>query len=567
MKWLNFSFNRFAPGKTGSGDGQAAPKSKNAQEFDELFDSVLSMTGLKLTGARLQQILKDADTGDCSGQAALIDVIQEAEPVIGAHLESRKRAALAVPWRIEGGSDKDRADITRNLEHIGFQKLRKHALDGIAHGYAAAALLWAPGGSEITGWEEIHATRIIFDGAGNPGLITLTGDKSLADWHPNQYLTHIHKSKPGLPCRGSLLRTLIWMYFFKFYGIRDYARYIERFGIPFVLAKLSDADFADNTKTARIISAMRAMGSSGVGVVTKATDIEPQAVSAGGKAEFFNWFEYIDDTYALTILGQLASTKESNGMSNGDLQSGVKDDLTASDCELLEETLNNSIIQPMDIFRNGRKTGLYLVLDSKPAEDLLGKATLVTTLADSGYRAKRKWVEETFEIPLEEIDSTGTAAVSPTTEKLPNKKSLETAQKSPQTPNPSNDAQKTGIALSDAPATAEKAKLPLDVIAREEIVSQLTENTLRQLFVNSDVMTEFFTPLQAEIRNSFAGLDPDDPELVAKFTALTDGFFQQYPSMYEAFDSSKLEAALSGAMLAANINGYQSAKNLMKGAK
>ncbi len=560
MNWLTNVYHRFAPMKSPeSSGGKTAPKSTSAQEFDELFESWNSLTGVKLTGTRIQSILKDADAGNCSDQAALIEVIQEAEPIIGGHLDTRKRAALAVPWRIEGGSQKDRDDLTRMFERIKIQKLRRHLLDAIAQGYACAGLIWKPGGGEITGWTEVHPTNILFDGGSNAGLLTRSGEKALAVWHPNQFLMHIHKAKPGLPCRGALLRTLIWSYFFKFYGVRDYARFIERFGMPFIVAKLSDDDFSNDEKTARIINAIRALGSSGVAAVTKATDLENQAVAAGGKAEFFNWFKYLDDVFALVILGQIASSKEANGMSNGDLQSDVKDDLTASDSEMMEESFNTGLVQPLDRFRNGRETGLHIIFASEPAEDLQDKADLVTKLAGAGYKAKRDWVEKVFEIPLQEEKE-------PEVDK-DKSQTLKTREKSPKSPDPSDDPDKALNALSDADVANPGPNMANALIAKEELIAQLTENTLRELFVNSDTMTEFYFPLTAAIRSSFKEVDPNDPELVEKFVAATDGFFEKYPSLYEEFDSSGLEKAVSGAMLAANVNGYTNAKNLTKGSK
>jgi phage gp29-like protein len=517
-------FNRFAAKKDdGPADGRGAPKSQSAQEFDELFNAWCSMTGVKLTGKKLQQTLRDADEGNCSDQAALIDVMQEVEPVIGSHLDTRKRAALAKPWRLEGGSEKDRKEITTNLESIGFQHLRRNSLDALAHGYNASALLWAPGGAKLTGWKEVHATNVLFDLGGNPGLVTRSGDKSLSEWHPNQFMFHIHKTKPGLPCRGSIVRSLAWNYFFKFYSIRDYARYIERFGIPFTLAKLNEADFADGAKTTRIINALRSLGTNGVAAVTKATDIETPDVAGGGKAEFFNWFQYNDDIYALVILGQIASSKEANGMSNGDLQSGVKDDLTVSDCEQEEETYNNSIIKPMDRFRNGRETGIKIVIDSSPPEDMQAKALLVTTLADGGYRAKREWVEKTFDIPLEDKDDTPADTTKPT------------------------DRHETVKALSDASNT---------IAESEDVTATLTENTLRELFSDNEAFSEFHKPLTAAVRDSFGKLDPDDPELEKKFIAAADVFFEKYPALYEEINTDRIEKAVSGAMLASKLNGY-----------
>ena len=553
-------FSKSRKKKSSSG----APKETSHGEFDELFDNWISMTGTKITGQKLQQILMNADDGYCSEQAALIDVIQEVEPVIGSHLGTRKRAALAKPWHLEGGSEKDRTEIARNLESIGFQHLRRNSLDALAHGYNASALLWAPGGAKLTGWKEVHATNVLFDRAGNSGLITLEGDKALSEWHPNQFMMHIHKTKPGIPCRGSIVRALVWYYFFKFYAIRDYARYLERFGMPFTLAKLSEADFQDDEKTSKIMAHLRSLGSNGVAVVTKATDFEHLSVP-GGKAEYFDWFGYADNVYALTILGQIASSKEANGMSNGDLQSGVKDDLTVADCEAEEETYNNSIIKPLDRFRNGRETGIKMVIDSAPPEDMVQKYKAYKARYDTMGVAVRAGIltasEDLEEAVREELKlPVMTTSVKEYWNKNKGVKSPITLKDVPIKDDQENEDNKDAnqvTALSDASGGVKDKNFD----TTDKVISELTENTLRDLFSNGGTLEEFFEPLRAAIRKAFAGIDPDDPELEKKFTAAADEFFKEYPALYEEINTEAIEKAVSGSILASNINGYENRRN------
>jgi phage gp29-like protein len=384
------------------------PRSNDSLEFENYLNSWISHTKTKVTAPFISNLLSGADEGQPREQAALFQTMLEKEPVIAAHIQTRVLSALACEWNIlakktDGDSIQKAEEVKRILQDADFYDLLKHLLDAIGSGYSGSAIIWGEGGSRIEHFQHVHPANWIFDLHGNPALIGEDGkERALCEYHPNQFVFHTQKMKPGLPCRGGLLRTLVWLYFFKHYALRDRARYLERFGIPFVMAKVRRDDFDDDGIRSNILSSLAKMGNDGVGLVTDGAELQILNQNAQGGGEHFqNWCEYIDDIFALTILGQVASSKSSSGFSKGQIQENVRCDLIESDSRNLMETVNKQIIRPLERFKFGTEGLLKFNLDFDPKKNLKEKAEIIKILSDSGFRIKRNYIEKTFGLPLE----------------------------------------------------------------------------------------------------------------------------------------------------------------------
>ena len=369
-------------------------------EFDEFICSWNRIGSPKLTAGLIRRATEDADAGSASDQAMLYRSMIEKEPAIAAHLHTRILSVLSCDWSVHG-KDPDRAkEVSTILARAGIQSLMRHLLDALAFGYAGAAILWDEGGGGIRTFRKICAPNWVFDRAGNPALLTLTGKpKPLAAYHPNQFVLHTHKLQAG-PCQqGGLLRPLLWLYFFKHYAMRDRARYLEKFGIPFLIAKIREDDFENESVRASILASLAKVGADGAGVITRDSDLQILS-SASGSTDYQHWLDYIDKLSALLILGQTASSSEAMGFSRGQIQENVRRDILEADCRALMETVNRQIIAPLEHFRYGTEDTLEFVLDYSMPENLTEKAEIIKKLADSGFRADPVWIENTFGIQL-----------------------------------------------------------------------------------------------------------------------------------------------------------------------
>lgn len=164
------------------------------RDDDDLLSSTLSllthMTELKLDARRVARIIQDADSGDPREQAELFATLQEKEPIIGAHLQTRRLAVMGCPLHIDSKKHpKEAEDIQGMLQKAGVRKAVSAMLDAIGTGYAGVAVDWAPGGAKVNGFSPISPNAFVFDAAGNPALYSITGSpKPLADDPPGQIL-------------------------------------------------------------------------------------------------------------------------------------------------------------------------------------------------------------------------------------------------------------------------------------------------------------------------------------------------------------------------------------------
>lgn len=187
----------------------------------------------KLTAGLSGACSPQANEGAPSELAALYRNLLEKEPTVTAHMATRILAVLACDWTIQGTDARRTAEVRAILEKAGLHALMRHLLD------ALGARLLRRGnhlGRRRRGHLRIQESRslqLAVDLSGNPALMTVSGKiRSLAEYHPNQFVLHSHKLQSGISSRGGLLRPLVWLYFFKHYAMRDRARYLEKFGIP-----------------------------------------------------------------------------------------------------------------------------------------------------------------------------------------------------------------------------------------------------------------------------------------------------------------------------------------------
>lgn len=371
-------------------------------DFEEFIGDWGTECSTALTVKSIGSLLRDADQGSPAGLAALYRRMLESEPAVAAHLQTRVLAVLACDWSVTGDDPERAAEAGEILRRAGLHSLLRHLLDALAFGYSGAAILWGEGGGNILGFKHIDPLNWVFDLAGNPALVTLEGrEKSLAEYHENQFVFHTHSLRTANPARGGLLRPLVWLYFFKHYAMRDRARYLERFGIPFIAAKVRNEDFESENVRDELMRSLAKLGSDGVGLLNEGSEMQIVSASGGAQSDYQTWLEYLDSLCALLLLGQTATSGDASGISRGQIQENVRRDLVEADCRALMETVETKILAPLERFRWGTAGTLRFKLDFASPENLVEKAEIVQRLAAAGLSVSREWARQAFGIELE----------------------------------------------------------------------------------------------------------------------------------------------------------------------
>lgn len=214
----------------------------------------------------------------------------------------------------------------------------------------------------------------------------------------NRFVFHQFRRKAD-PARAGKIRVLAWLHCFQNWPIKDLFSFIERFGMPFVIAKV-DQNTWDNERQA-LHSLIRNFGPNGGGVFTKATELQLlNASNTGSDNVYFRALEFTHNAIYTLLVGQLASSGDSSGMSNGDAQSAVRQDILESDARAVESTVRAQIAAPWTAFHFNGAAVPRLHFKVEPTEDLAGFATVINTLSQAGFKADEAELSERFGLKL-----------------------------------------------------------------------------------------------------------------------------------------------------------------------
>lgn len=390
---------KFSRKESESGKTAALRRCPAESEFDEFTSTWSRYSGIPLNLCSIRRIFRDADDGAPGDLAGLFSRLQEYDPNIGAHLQTRFLSVLACDWYIEGDDPVRVREAEQIFTHAGIRGLLYHLLGAIVHGYAGAAVIWGEGGGTIRSFRLINPVNFVFDKIGNPALLTCDGrERPLAEYHEDQFV-FVRSEAP-------LLRPLVWLFFFKYYAMRDRARYLERFGIPFIAARIRNEDFESEAIRNELLRSLATLGSDGVGLLNEGAEMQIMNAGGSASADYQSWLDYLDNLSTRLILGQTATSSSGTGFSSGAIQEHVRRDLMEADCRMLMEHVQRSILEPLERFKWGTEGTLHFKLDfSGDALDLMEKAQIVEKLSSAGIRIAPEWIEKTFNVRLDQTST------------------------------------------------------------------------------------------------------------------------------------------------------------------
>lgn len=381
-----------------------APRPGMAVLWEDSDRGYLSTTGRALTPERVDAIMQAADGGDTAQMCALAERIDDLSLAIGAALDTRRAAVAATPWKLVPGNESSRAErIAVEAEemlratHPGNELLTYQQMvqlelgSALLPGFAAPEIVWSRGGTEILGFNSVPAKHFTFVGSRTPRLVT-TDHPSGLELEPGKFVLHWHRAKGGSPVRGGLIRACAWMRCFESLNMKDALRFAERYGMPFLVARVDENSWKNERTVLRRV--VRNFGPDGGAVLSRNTELDLlQAANNDGEI-YFRLLEYLDRAAEKLILGQTGTSGE-GGWSNNGAQHLVRMDIRDSDCSQIGETVYARILRPWTSWNHGPDAPPpRMEYDVEEAKDAQAEATVVKTLNEAGWELEAEQVEQ-----------------------------------------------------------------------------------------------------------------------------------------------------------------------------
>ncbi len=374
--------------------GTRIPTEGSVLQFEQSDRSRYRQAG-EYTPSHIGRLLDAANEGDIEQLAVAAREIQERNWEVILAMQVRKCALTGLEWTTSPGDGRETSktaaeQFANELRSCGadgvfgsFHCLLNTLMDAVVSPLAAAEIVWGPGG-RLEGFRPIGAWHFTYRDSLTPKLVTAESPEG-EELPPAKFVTHRFGCGDD-PARAGLIRTLIWLHAFQNYPMKDLVSFVERYGMPFIVAKV-DRNTWDNERNV-LRKLIRSFGPGGGGVFTKNTELELLQSASGGGDVYFKLLDYTSRAITKTILGQLASTSDSSGLSGGDAQTKVRRDLLESDARSLETTIRNQIAIPWTRFNYGESAAapvLRFQTEEKPDGEAFA-ATLVR-LNEAGFEA------------------------------------------------------------------------------------------------------------------------------------------------------------------------------------
>jgi phage gp29-like protein len=499
------------------GDRRSAePQAPVAEQLThwEPIDRTASDASRGLTPAKLDSIFVAANGGDPRSQARMAMELEEKDWDAAHALETRRAAVRGAGWSVKPSRGREEDPAAKAIAEAAeamlgdldsLPDLLEHCLRGILPGYAVAEILWEGSGTGIEGFNFIAPNVIGFKDSMEPLICTQTspmGEPLVA----NKFVVHRHQARSGDLTRGGLIRPLGWMFCFSQAGIKDLLRFSEKFGMPFVSARIDENAWKnDRLKIAQLI---RNFGSDGGGVFSKGVEIEfLQAAQTGGDL-YFKMLEYFQAAKTRVILGQTATSGDAQGFSNGGAQAAVRQDILESDAAQVAATIRQSILKPWTAWNYGPAAPVPVFeFDVAQKADVKALSEQVERLGRAGYDMDEAELTAAFGMTI----TRRTAAA------------------------PAND-----LGLADSPR-----RRPVELATESVVAAALDE------LKTGDALADWLGPVAAALQEALDGDETDEQAFRSRLAGLLQGL----PGLMDDMDTKGLEDILARAMYSADANG------------
>lgn len=339
-------------------DGNPIDKTRLAEEV-----AAPTVTGVRqilsghpaqnLTPQRLASLLLAAEQGDALAYLELAEEMEEKDLHYRSVLSTRKLQVSGLPVKVEAATDSAEdvkaADLVRDFLDTGvLTEAMQDILDAVGKGYSVCEILWDTEGKNWypsailwrdPRWFEFDR----FDGV----TLRLKGENGLPEpLAPAKFITHVHKSKSGLPIRGGLARPVAWYYLFKNFGIKSWVQFAQVFGFPLRLGRYGSEATQDEKDT--LLRAVRSIAQDAAAIIPDSMKIEFQTTNTSGNVAIFRGLaDYFDKQISKAVLGQTGTTDVGQHVGTANAHEKVREDIEASDAMQLAATLARDLVRPL----------------------------------------------------------------------------------------------------------------------------------------------------------------------------------------------------------------------------
>ncbi|MCG8465021.1 MAG: DUF935 domain-containing protein [Xanthomonadales bacterium] len=214
------------------------------------------------------------------------------DPHVVGDLQSITSSLLSSEFQIiPGGDDSEslrlhevaQALFKRRPDHNWrWPNLIEHAFGAKLYGYSVTEVVWSNEGGLNIPQRVIPRPqrRFLFTQDHKLRLVTKDNQAEGIEVRDHKYLVTRHKPEPDNPYGLAILSSLFWPWTFKHSGFRFFAKFVEKFGIPWTIGKHPLGQ--DEAVKAQLLAQLRLLVEDAIAAIPEGTSVELVESKSGG---------------------------------------------------------------------------------------------------------------------------------------------------------------------------------------------------------------------------------------------------------------------------------------------
>lgn len=386
-----------------------------------------------LTPQTITSVQREADTGNMTLWADLLDEIRQGDPHLHGDLQKREMSVSGAEFEIRLPASASKREGARALRlcqdaveafeveagtlAMGFRATVQSLLSAVYHGRAAAEVVYARDGRYLLPRYvyPIHARRLSWSNERDWRLYVYdatTGDTRFArfpgvpcndsaEFPRGKLLVHTPRIFGTYPTREGLGRALVWYSAFKRWTVRDWIAFAEWAGRGLRVGKYATGRDPKNDGRANdedveaLEEALQAMSSTVATVIPDVTDLE--VIEASDNQVHQELVKLCNGEMSKAILGgTLVSDPGDRGArSLGEVHLRAMTQLLAADAECIADTLRRDLFAPLVRLNLGDRAPVPIIsFNVAPPDDAKARAERLKLYMDHGLTIPARWVRD-----------------------------------------------------------------------------------------------------------------------------------------------------------------------------
>jgi phage gp29-like protein len=336
----------------------------------------------------------------------------------GSVLQTRYLAVVGKEWDVvpaesakspgrpsTNSKEKAVADFVSSvLENCNFDQARGELLQGILYGVYVCEIIWTVKENAVVIKRLIgkHPRRFTFTPDREMRLLTLQNMIDGEALPPMKFINFTFGDSDN-PFGKGLGRRLWWAVWFKKHGIKYWAVFLEKFGMPTAVGKYPPSTTTPEQKKT-LLDAIDAIQSETGITIPNDMAIEFLEAHRAGTVTHESFETFMDRQISKAVLGQTATTEGTAGkLGNEKAQEEVRKDILEADADLLDACLNETLIRwIVDYNFPGVTEYPKLKTFASPKPDLDKQSEIDERNVKAGVKIPMRYFYETYGYPVPE---------------------------------------------------------------------------------------------------------------------------------------------------------------------